>query len=933
MAIAETKLDDSFPNNQFKVKNYTLYRADRNCHGGGLLCFIKSCIPHRIRNDLCQNDNGIESMILEISIRKETWFFIIVYRPPSIHVMYLNTALEKMVEKCQCLGKSVFVMGDLNIDFSKETTPLSGFLETFGMKNMVKGATCFKSVNNPTSVDVILTDSWSRISECINVSNGISDYHNIVCAATKIHAPQIQPRQIIYRTYKNFCDQDFINDLEAAPFHVSNIFDETDDMYWFHNTLLTNIVNEHAPLKKKVVKGNQLPFMNSELRKAINVKNMLRRKFNKIPTDFNWEKFRQLRNKVTTLKRQALKKYFSERCNNNAPKNGKLFWNTIKPFMSNTCKDSGGNITLIENDSVVTDKNTICNIFNEYFINAADALSEDSNTDMYGSLNDIFDVYKEHPSVKCLKQAGLNTEQLHFRQVDSSEVLIKLNKIKTGKTPEYDTIPAKLIKLGANVLSVSLTPIYNESIRSSVFPSELKHAEVAPVFKKSDNMKKGNFRPVSILTCISKIFESLMSDQILQSMQRVLSQYLSAYRMGYSCEHVLVRVIEDWKKALDNGEHVGCVLMDLSKAFDSIPHGLLLSKLNAYGMNFEGCELIRSYLTGRKQRVKLESIRSDWMLLKRGVPQGSILGPLLFNIFINDMFYVINSPCDIYNYADDNSISCHDKDPYYVKQNLEDALDHAINWFKSNYLQANPGKFQFIYISRSGNAGLTVRVDDTQITSESSVKLLGVTIDDDMSFKTHVSSLCKKASGQMKALSRLSSMLSVQSKQDIYNSFIMSNFMYCTTVWHTCNITSARKIEKMQERCLRFVLDDWQNSYSQLLIQSNNCSSYLNRLRNVAKLVFDVLHQKVPMYLEDLFEAHDTRYNLRDNCKVKQQPFKTVKYGFNSLRYQGAKLYNSLPSDIKQNNREDFIKSLKKWDGPGCKCGFCILCNSKNTNG
>ena len=219
----------------------------------------------------------------------------------------------------------------------------------------------------------------------------------------------------------------------------------------------------------------------------------------------------------------------------------------------------------------------------------------------------------------------------------------------------------------------------------------------------------------------------MFNDQLCDYYCDIFESLLCAFRKRYSCQSVLIKFIETWREALDNHQIVGAVFMDLSKAFDCMPHGLLIAKLNAYGVSLDSCEIIASYLSNRTQRVKISSARSSWNTLEKGVPQGSILGPLLFNIFINFLFWFVTK-CDLYNYADDNSLSHIAKDVETVIQNLECDTLVCNEWFQLNGMEANPGKFQFMVSSRKPLPELTLRVNSSIIIkAEDHVKLLGIT--------------------------------------------------------------------------------------------------------------------------------------------------------------------------------------------------------------
>ena len=294
-------------------------------------------------------------------------------------------------------------------------------------------------------------------------------------------------------------------------------------------------------------------------------------------------------------------------------------------------------------------------------------------------------------------------------------------------------------------------------------------------------------------------------------------------------------MLEKWRKSIDQKGYSGVLLTDLSKAFDCLVHDLMIAKLDAYGFDYKSLKLIYDYFSERFQRDRIKSNYSQWTEIINGVPQGSTLGPLLFNIYLSDLF-LFTSDSSIANYADDNSPYACENDIESVLSKLEKDSQTLLQWVTNNIMKANPDKFHLLLSIPDDN--LLVNVDQYEIHNSTNEKLLGVTFDNKLTFNEHVSGLCKKASQKLHALSRISRFMTTEKRRIIMNSFINSQFGYCPLIWmfHSRNLNN--RINKIQERALRIVYDDTFSSFNELLKRDGSLTIHEKNIQTLAIIIY-----------------------------------------------------------------------------------------------
>jgi len=744
----------------------------------------------------------------------------------------------------------------------------------------------------------------------------------------KAQMSKLEPIHIKYRNLKDFDEQAFKLELDHSLKQIN--FDQDSNDFNKFLAVFESIVERHAPMKTKVIRGNDAPFVTSALRREIKQRSRLRNKARKENTAASKRAYCSQRNKCTKLRRENINAYLKKGIS--MGRNSKSYWKTINPFLTNKGTHGNEDYILEENDVLVKDPNAIGEIFIDYYTNIVEQatgippvnipLSEHEDL-----IDTILSHYENHSSILAIQNMNINST-FKLTPANDKDIEEIMKNLDTSKATGIDNIPARIVKLSADVTHRHFTQIINKSIEKDTFPDKMQIGKITPVYKsgkENSRLNKKDYRPISVLTVFSKVFERFILNQMLGHVNTILSDKISAYRKGYSTQHVLLKLTEEWRKHLDNNQIVGAVLMDLSKAFDCIPHELLIAKLAAYGFDKKTLKFLLSYLKGRKQSVNIKGKLSSYMDVLAGVPQGSILGPVIFNIFINDMHNIFDKCC-LNNYADDNTLDDHASSVPELVDSLEKDSQKAIDWFKNNHMIANPDKFKAIMITKRGSdtSGIELKINNEVILTQKEVTLVGVTVDNKLSFSPHISKISKTAASQLNSIKRLKRHFDIDTKKHLVKTYVLSQFNYCPLVWHFCGNGSIHKMEKIQERALRFVFNDYTSEYNHMLKINGESTLYLKRVRIMAQEVYKAIKNQSPKYMKELLTERNSRYSSRRPLDLYVPRVNQDKFGYKSYTFEAPSVWNSLDVEIRQvENFNHFKKLINLWTGPSCRCNFC----------
>ena len=918
LIISETKLDESFPQPQFYIDGYSKpFRLDRNSRGGGVIAFIREDIPCK---RLFLPNINIEAIFFEINLRKTKWLCCGGYNNHNKNISSYIKALGDHIDTFIKDYDNLLILGDFNAEANDPY--METFCETYKLKHLVKEPTCFKNPLNPKCIDIILTNRFHNFQNTNILETGLSDHHKLTLTILKNEFVKSAPNIIKFRNIKAIDNVRFKTDLvkDLSKYDADNITYEI-----FHNVFM-DLTDKHAPIKTKYLRANHAPFMSKFLLSNISHRTKLRNKFLKNPTPTNKTAYKTQRNKCVKILRNEKRSYY-ENLNPNILSDNKKFWKMVKPFFSEKSSIKQ-KVILIENNEILNNDQKVAETLNIFFTDVVKRLGtenefcplpiEDDSTDISTIIKD----YSKHPSILQIKESfKILPNSFNLDRIRNADILTAINKIDISKNGGIYDIPTKLLKMNSDIIFEPICAAYNNSLTSQTFPSKLKMADITPVHKKGESTNKENYRPVSILPVISKLFEKTMYCQIYTYINQYLSHKLCGFRKGLNSQYALIYMLESWKKSLDGNGNGAALLTDLSKAFDCLNHNLLIAKLHAYGFDDSSLNYILSYLRGRKHRTKVGIYYSSWKKIILGVPQGSILGPLLFNIYINDLFLSLKNS-ELANYADDNTpFACKSRLDQVITQ-LEDDFCELSEWFRINCLTVNNDKCHLLVSNHISD--VHIKVGTNNITCSASEKFLGVTIDNTLKFDKHVSSLCKRANQKFHALARMSNYVSSSKLKTLMKAFVISQFSYCPLVWMFHGKHMNNKINHIHERALRLVYNDYSTSFESLLEKDQSFTIHERNLQSLAIEMFKLKNEISPKIMQDLFPLREKSYNTRGDNIFKTSNVKTVYYGTETLLFRGPKTWSLVPPDIrKSTSLEIFKKNIKKWKPIGCTCRIC----------
>ena len=878
------------------------YQSENMCRasgrGGGVSLLIKNGIFYRVRTDFCVMSEELELLFIEID---KTVFHIdkciligVVYRPPGTPLMQFNSSLNDILTNINKENKYIYLMGDFNINLLNHEShgQTAEFLE------IMYTSFLFPLITKPTRVTsttaTIIDNIFTNNIQESHYYNGIfpvdiSDHYPVFCImhskSYNLQAEFYFTRELTNRNIENFSEK-----LKEANWTQVTECNDAQQSFTKYYQTYCNLYNQCFPIKRKK-RGyvSRIPWLTDGLRRSIQIKNKLYVQSKKSPTTYNLTSYKNYKQHLRRLLRISERNYYDATLESNK-NNLKKSWAIIKNVLNKKVKSQSAPNIMI-GDEEISDKAIIAQKFNDYFTNIGSTLS-----------NSIPSVDGDPTSFI----PKVNSHSLFLYPVNEIE-LKNIVKSLRNSSPGHDAVLARILKTSYEAHAVPLLHVVNLSLSQGVFPSELKLARVTPIFKSGDSSQLTNYRPVSVLSSYSKILERIVYNRLINFINKhnILYKLQFGFRQKYDTSLALIYLVDKIVTALNNGDIVLGVFIDLKKAFDTVNHEILMKKLQKYGVRGIAYNWISDYITNRKQYVMFANNPSKEGVINCGVPQGSVLGPLLFILYVNDLVNVSNLIFPLM-FADDTNFFVSGSNAENLVTVMNGEMKKVVKWMKINKLSLNVAKTNYMIFTPPRykiTSSCKVMINDTLISKVNNIKFLGVVIDSKLTWNDHVQHIKIKMSKAIGIICKTRKYFHLMTLRKLYFAFVNPHLQYCIEVWGNTFEYLIDSLFILQKKIIRIMKSAPYRSHCEPLFLELKILN-LKQMYTVSMIMFYYKYRKslLPEVFNNMFSCRGDihSYMTRNTLDIDLPSYGTVHLQ-RTLRYDGAKIWNAYKNSVDTN--------------------------------
>lgn len=872
----------------YNLNNFTpIFNCRDHSEGGGCAIFVRNNIPFNIVNII----EEFNIIVIEVVLNKKSYKIATAYRPPSTRPSEFCESLRKYV----LLNSEVFFIGDINLNILEPNLQVKRYMDL-----VISSGFQFLNSTNPTRmvsncctlIDHILSNFHQGGVNCniLLEDTPISDHKMLT---VNIGLPKIIKSALIEKEFKRLNRAMFYQKVESKLSTLTEI--NIENLV----TIISQSKDEATTVMKKKIREEAKNWITPDILKVMKQRDKMFHKAKLFPNRIaasgrTWnEIYTQLSKQVTLMVRQAKQESLESKLSATGQDSRKL-WRALNEEISGGQRCIGRIETITDmSGAEIKGDVPISNCFNHFFTN----------------------INETQPSFNGERVRNhINPKSIFISPVTHNDVKNKILSLKNDSAPGYDGITSQDLKTIVDIIAEPLSICFNDHITQGTFPSCLKRGQIVPIFKAGDKKQMLNYRPITILSSISKVFEKILDEKLRKFVEAEIKfdEKQFGFQSQSGTESALMDTCHTLNTILDKGLYAVEVFIDLKKAFDLVDHECLLLTLEELGVRGIALNLFRSYLTERVTNTKLNGVLSDDSVVKSGVPQGSVLGPTLFLLFVHNIQRA-GLKGEYTVFADDTSLIYSADSASELESTINNDLEKLLKWVNGNKLVVNTSKTNFMVFKQinKSDINISLKLNNVDIERVQQCKYLGMIIDENLSWSKHVDKIVNKISGLTGAFRKCGKFPDNICTM-LYNAHIMAPIRYNLPIWSQCTEGQKHRIQVAMNGCLKALFKfDWYTSTNTLLCKTRSFS--LNETIEIerSKLIYKIENKKMKTSMKIRKPSDIHNYNLRNRNQIRNESSRTRRL-LHGVLNESISSFNSLPPDLQSSRSvQHFNKHLK----------------------